>query len=107
LKYLEEDEVQWVRGKNIGRGLDRMTRSKKGKVTLVIEEGKTRPRSAVIAAKFATECNITVRNHVPIFPRWKDYNLKENEYIFKNFREKVGVSNICALLFSVYMIWSL
>ncbi|WVZ53123.1 hypothetical protein U9M48_004109, partial [Paspalum notatum var. saurae] len=54
------------------------------------KKGKTRPGSPVIAAKFATECNITVRNHVPIFPRWKDYKHKDNDYIFKNFREKVG-----------------
>ncbi|KAJ1257083.1 hypothetical protein BS78_K222100 [Paspalum vaginatum] len=61
----------WVRGNNIGRGLDTMSRSKKGKLPLVIEEGKTRPCSPMIAAKFATECNITVRNLVPIFPRFK------------------------------------
>ncbi|KAJ1265029.1 hypothetical protein BS78_08G046900 [Paspalum vaginatum] len=46
---LKQDEVQWVRGNNIGRGLDRMSRSKKGKLALVIEEGRTRPRSPMIA----------------------------------------------------------
>ncbi|WVZ61414.1 hypothetical protein U9M48_011293 [Paspalum notatum var. saurae] len=43
----------------------------------------------MITAKFATECNIAIRNHVPIFPRWKDY--KDKDLIFKDFREKVGL----------------
>jgi hypothetical protein len=57
-----------VRGHNIGRKLDMMTRSRKGKLPLVIEPRKKRPNSVMIATKFATECNITVRGHVPIFP---------------------------------------
>jgi len=27
----------------------------------------------VIAAKYATECNIAVRNHIPVLPHWKEY----------------------------------
>jgi hypothetical protein len=49
-----------------------------------------RPENPMIAAKFATECNIAVRLHVPIFPRWKDYKDKPN--IFKNYLGKVAVS---------------
>jgi hypothetical protein len=62
-----------VRGPNIERKLDKMTRSRKGKLPLVIEPGKKRPNSVMIAAKFATECNIAVRDKVPIFAHWKDY----------------------------------
>jgi hypothetical protein len=50
-----------------------MSYSNKGKLPVVIEPGRTRPNSMKIATKFATECNIVVRNHVPIYPNWKDY----------------------------------
>jgi hypothetical protein len=67
-----------------------MTRSKKGKLPLVIEPGKKRPNSLMIAAKFATECNIAVRNHVPIFPHWKEY--KKHPTMIRAYIERVGVS---------------
>ena len=56
-----------VRGKNRGKELDRMSRG--GRITLVVPPGRTRPESAVLAAKFATECAVTVRSHMPILPR--------------------------------------
>ena len=79
-----------MRGPNIGRELDQMTRSRKGKLPLVIEPGKNRPNSVTIAAKFASECNIAVRNHVPIFAHWKEYRKQPN--ILKGYICRVGVS---------------
>jgi len=67
-----------------------MTRSRKGKLPLVIEPGKKRLNSVMIAAKFATEYNIAVRNHVPIFPHWKEY--KKHPKIIKGYIDRVGVS---------------
>jgi ABC-type Fe2+-enterobactin transport system substrate-binding protein len=67
-----------------------MSRSKRGKLPVVIEPGKIRPSLVKIAAKFATECNIAVRNHVPIFPQWKDY--KKERGLFKFYIGKVGAS---------------
>lgn len=81
-----------MRGPNIGRKLDQMTRSRKGKLPLVIEPGKKRPNSVMIAAKFATECNIAVRSHVPIFPHWKAYKEKTAFPIVKNYINRVCVS---------------
>jgi hypothetical protein len=81
-----------MRGPNIGRKLDQMTRSRKGKLPLVIETGKKRPNSVMIAAKFATECNIAVRGHVPIFPHWKDYKDKANLPIVNSYIDRVCVS---------------
>jgi len=67
-----------------------MSRSKNGRLPLIIDPGRIRPNSVKIAAKFATECNIAVRNHVPIFPKWKDYkNLKG---LFRFFLDKIAVS---------------
>jgi hypothetical protein len=67
-----------------------MSHSKKGKLPVVIEPGRTRPNSVKIAAKFATECNIVVRNHVPIYPKWKDY--KKLSGLFRFYVDKIGVS---------------
>jgi hypothetical protein len=57
----------------MGKGLQKITRSRRAKLPLVIKEGKTRPSVPFIAAKFATESNILVRNHLPVFPHWKEY----------------------------------
>lgn len=67
-----------------------MSRSKNGRLPLIIDPGRIRPNSVKIAAKFATECNIAVRDSVPIFPRWKDYKNQDN--LIKAYIERVGVS---------------
>jgi hypothetical protein len=87
----EAFEEEWIRGPNVGKGLERMSRSRKGKLPVVIEPGKIRPNSVKIAAKFATKCNIVVRDYVPIFPKWKDYKNQKN--LFKFYIEKVAVSD--------------
>jgi hypothetical protein len=69
-----------------------MTRSRKGKLPLVIEPGKKRPSSVMTAAKFATECNIVVRNGVPIFPHWKEYKKISSRPIIMDYIDKVCVS---------------
>lgn len=74
----------------MGKGLDRMSRSRRAKLPLTIEEGRTRPYNPMIAAKFATECNIAVRNHMPVFKHWKDY--KKKPLLLKDYIGKVGVS---------------
>ncbi|XP_044437700.1 uncharacterized protein [Triticum aestivum] len=81
------------RGPNIGKGLERIRRRLGAKLPLVIPEGRLRPEAPLLAAKFATECNVTVRGHVPVFKHWKDYKDPEGnvrEGIFKNFVGKVG-----------------
>uniref|UniRef100_A0A0E0NH05 Uncharacterized protein n=1 Tax=Oryza rufipogon TaxID=4529 RepID=A0A0E0NH05_ORYRU len=60
----------------MGRGLQRLNRACRGKLQVVITEGNIRPVVPLVAAKFATECNIIVRNHVPILPHWKLYKEK-------------------------------
>ena len=63
----------WNRGVIMGHGLQRMNRSQRGKLPIVIPEGNIRPLVPGIAAKYATECNIAVRNHVPVLKHWKEY----------------------------------
>ncbi|CAN6272466.1 unnamed protein product [Urochloa humidicola] len=69
----EEEEVEWNRGTNMGHGLQRLSRARRGKLQVVITEGHQRPLVPLVAAKFATECNIIVRNHIPVFTHWKEY----------------------------------
>jgi hypothetical protein len=61
------------RGVNMGHGLHRLTRARHAKLPVVITEGNTRPMVPLVAAKYASECNIAVRNHIPIFTHWKEY----------------------------------
>lgn len=65
--------MRCIRGINMGKGLQKMSRARRGKLVVVIPEGKLRPVSPLVAAKFATECNIAVRNHVPVLRHWKEY----------------------------------
>ncbi|XP_048574065.1 uncharacterized protein LOC125554596 [Triticum urartu] len=74
-------------------GLERITRRRQGKLSLVIPEGRIRPEAPLLAAKFATECNVTVRHHMPVFKRWKDYKDPDGHVrdgLFRNFVGKVG-----------------
>jgi len=57
----------------MGHGLQRMNRSCRGKLPIIIPEGYIRPVVPDIASKYATECNIAVRNHVPVLKHWKEY----------------------------------
>ena len=63
----------------MGHGLNRINRSHRGKLPIVIEEGQIRPLVPFIAAKYATEINITVRNHVPVLTHWKLYKERPAE----------------------------
>lgn len=57
----------------MGHGLERMNRSCHGKLpSVVIPEGHISPLVPIIAAKYATECNIVVRNHVPVLTHRKE-----------------------------------
>jgi hypothetical protein len=75
----------------MGHGLHRINRGLRGKLQVVIPEGKIRPMAPLVAAKFATECNIAVRNHVPVFKHWKDY--KNHSGLFNLFTGKLSVSD--------------
>ncbi|CAD6341455.1 unnamed protein product [Miscanthus lutarioriparius] len=77
----EGGEERRDRVHNMGRGLQRLNRAYRGKLQVVITKGNIRPVVPLIAAKFATECNIIVRNHVPILTHRKLYK-KEPESAF-------------------------
>jgi hypothetical protein len=57
----------------MGHDLQRLTQAHCGKLSVVIPEGMTRPIVPIVAAKFATECSIAVRNHIPMLKNWSEY----------------------------------
>jgi len=57
----------------MGKALETLSRARRGKLTVVIAEGKKRPAVTRVAAKFTTECNIAVRNDIPVLKNWKEY----------------------------------
>jgi hypothetical protein len=74
----------------MGHGLQRLTRAHHGKLPVVILEGMTRPVVPIVAAKFATECNIAVRNHIPMPKHWSKY--KNQPALFDLFLARIHVS---------------
>jgi hypothetical protein len=74
----------------MGHGLQRLTQAHRGKLLVVIPEGMTRPVVPIIAAKFATECNIGVRNHIPVLKNWREY--KNQPALFDLFVARTRVS---------------
>jgi hypothetical protein len=65
--------VEWEEEKNMGEVLSRLYRSPAGKLPVVIPKGRIRPVLAIIAAKFATECYKTIKNHVHVRSHWRKY----------------------------------
>ena len=76
----------------MGHGLQRLTRAHGARLPVIITEGNKRPLVPVIAAKYATECNIAVRNHIPVLPHWKEY--KKHPALIELFLGRLRVSTL-------------
>ncbi|RLN18948.1 uncharacterized protein C2845_PM02G17210 [Panicum miliaceum] len=59
--------------KNLGKGLDSLSRGLGTKIPIQISEGKRRPEPPIQAAKLASEGRIILKQHIPIYPQWKNY----------------------------------
>ncbi|CAL5018621.1 unnamed protein product [Urochloa decumbens] len=55
---------RWIRGRSMGKHLDRLSRGLNTKIPVVIAEGKRRPEAPMQAAKLASESGIIVRPYV-------------------------------------------
>ena len=76
----------------MGHGLQRLTRAHGAKLSVVITEGNIRPVQPKIAAMYATECNIAVRNHIPVFKHGKEY--KKHPALIELFFGRLRVSTL-------------
>jgi hypothetical protein len=95
LDALAETVDKRQRGRNMGKGLDRITRGLSNKICINISEGKSQPEPPLESAKLASEGGIILRNQVPIFPHWKDY---KNKSEIVNYIGRVDVSHVSNLL---------
>jgi hypothetical protein len=91
-----------VRVPNMGKELIKRTRSRGSKLPLVITRGGTRLTSALISAKFVSECNIAVRNHIRVYTHSKKY--RQDPELMCDFYGKMTVFTNCIPLplFTVY-----
>ena len=81
---------QVPRGKSLGKGLDSLSRGLGTKIPIQISEGKRRPEPPIQAAKLASEGGIILKQHIPIYPHWKNY--KKDEGQITNYIGKLAVS---------------
>jgi hypothetical protein len=81
-----------IRGRSVGRELERLSRGLCMKLPIHVSKGNRRPEAPIQAAKLASEGGITLRQHIPILIHWKDY--KKDESHLQNYIGKIGVSEI-------------
>ena len=73
-----------------GKGLERITKVLGTKVPIQIAQGMKRPEKPLQTAKFASECGLVARSHLPVFPHFKEY--KNNATLVEDYIGKVVVS---------------
>ena len=76
----------------MGHGLQRLTRAHGAKLPVVITEWNIRPVEPKIAAMYATECNIIVKNHILVFKHGKEY--KKHPALIELCLERLRVSTL-------------
>jgi hypothetical protein len=88
----------------MGHGLQRLTRAHRGKLPVVIPEGMIRPVVPIIAVKFATDCNIAVRNHIPVLMNWREY--KNQQALFDLCVARIHVSTFSSFEMQIFNLTS-
>ena len=73
-----------------GKGLERITKALGTKVPIQIAQGMKRPEKPLQAAKFASECGLIARRHLPVLPHFKEY--KNDATLVEDYIGKVAVS---------------
>jgi hypothetical protein len=84
----------------MGKQLESLSRGLGTKIPIQIYDGKRRPEPPIQAAKFASEGGIILRQHIPIFPHWKEYKKQENEGKITDYIGKLAVSQCLHHLFN-------
>ena len=74
--------------------LDRLTKSRGGRLEIRFEEGLKRPRDATESTKLVSEAVVVVRCHVHIFPTWIQYRNDKDETQFNTFLDHLSVSMV-------------
>ena len=83
-------DLDRIRGRSVGRELERLSKGLCMKMPIHVSEGNRRPEAPIQAAKLASEGGIALRQHIPILTHWKEY--KNNKSHLENYIGKIGVS---------------
>jgi hypothetical protein len=74
--------------------LDRLTKSKGGRMEIHFEAGLKRPRDATDSAKLVSEAVVAVRCYARILPTWIWYRNDKQETQFNTFLDHLSVSMV-------------
>jgi hypothetical protein len=74
--------------------LDRLTKSKGGRMEIHFDSGLKRPRDATKSAKLVSEAAVAVRCHARILPTWIQYRNDKDEIQFNTFLDYLSVSMV-------------
>ena len=72
--------------------LDRLTKSRGGRMEIRFEAGLKRPHDATELAKLVSEATIAVRCHVRILPTWIHYRNGKDETQFNTYLDHLSIS---------------
>ena len=82
-----------VRKRTLGHGLEKMLNKGK-KLAIEVAPGKKRPDVPLQAAKLASECGVALRDNLPIYTKWKDYDNDVGQAEVAKVLRKVAVSEL-------------
>ena len=74
--------------------LDRLTKSKGGRMEIHFEAGLKRPHDATGSAKLVSEATIAVRCHAHILSTWIQYRNEKDNTQFNTFLDHLSVSDV-------------
>ena len=74
--------------------LDRLTKSKEGRMEIHFEAGLKRSHDATESAKLVSEAAVSVRCHARILPKWIQYRNDKDETQFNTFLDHLSVSMV-------------
>ena len=74
--------------------VDRLTKSKGGRMEIHFEAGLKRPHDATEWAKLVSEAAVAVRCHARILPTWIQYRNEKDNTQFNTFLDHLSVSNV-------------
>ena len=74
--------------------LDRLTKSRGGRMEIHFEAGLKRPRDATESAKLVSDAPVAIRCHVSILPTWIRYRNDKDETQFNTFLDDLSVSMV-------------
>ena len=74
--------------------LNRLTKSRGGRMEIRFEAGLKRPRDATKPAKLVSEAVVAVRCHACILPTWIQYKNDKDRTQFNTFLDHLSVSMV-------------